>query len=84
LRTTSHPEFQRELMLQDPAGCTWPVVYEASRSNQQYHRRLSRGWAEFCRHIGVKLNDTIEIRRCLRGCPNVETLAVRVLRHGLN
>ena len=66
------------MTLRDPAGCTWPVVYDASVSNRQYHRRLSDGWDAFCRHHGVKVNDAIEFRRCLTPV-NIDSLAVRVL-----
>jgi hypothetical protein len=74
-----YPVFRHAMTLRDSAGCTWPVVYEAFISNRQYHRRLSDGWGAFCRHHSVKLNDTIEFRRCLTPV-NVDSLAVRVLR----
>jgi len=73
------PVFRHAMTLRGHAGCTWPVVYEASVSNRQYHRRLSDGWGAFCRHHSVKLNDTIEFRRCLTPV-KVDSLTVRVLR----
>jgi hypothetical protein len=74
-----YPVFRHAMTLRDSAGCTWPVVYEAFISNRQYHRRLSDGWGAFCRHHSVKLNDTIEFRRCLKPV-NVDSMAVHVLR----
>jgi len=75
-----HLAFRSTLTLRDSAGFVWPVVYEASTSNRQYHRRLSEGWAAFCRHHGVEINDTIEFRRCLKRSYNDGMLAVRVVR----
>ena len=75
-----HRTFRSTLTLRDSAGCVWPVVYEASTSNRQYHRRLSEGWAAFCRHHGVEINDTIEFRRCLKRSLNDGMLAARVVR----
>ena len=75
------PAFRSPLTLRDSAGNEWPVIYEASTSNRQYHRRLSDGWAAFCRHHGVKINDTVEFRRCLKSEINgSRVLAVRVMR----
>jgi hypothetical protein len=75
-----HLEFRSTLTLRDSKGSVWPVVYEASTSNRQYHRRLSEGWAAFCRHHGVEINDTIEFRRCLKRSLNDGMLAARVVR----
>ena len=75
------PAFRSPLIIQDSAGNEWPVMYEASTSNRQYHRRLSEGWAAFCRHHGVQINDTIEFRRCFKSeIDGPRVLAVRVLR----
>ena len=75
------PAFRSPLTLRDSAGNEWPVIYEASTSNRQYHRRLSDGWAAFCRHHGVQINDTVEFRRCLKSEINgSRVLAVRVMR----
>jgi hypothetical protein len=76
-----NPVFRHAMTLQDTAGCTWPIVYEAFMSNRQYHRRLSDGWGAFCRHHSVKVNDTIELTRCSTPL-HVDSLAVRVLRRG--
>ena len=74
------PAFRSPLTLRDSAGNEWPVIYEASTSNRQYHRRLSDGWAAFCRQHGVKINDTVEFRRCFKSEINgAHVLAVRVL-----
>lgn len=81
--TTSdrHPVFRRIITLRDTAGQVWPVVYDASMSNRQYHRRLSAGWAAFCRHHGMSVNDTVEFRRCSSPTDAVD-LVVRVTRRG--
>jgi hypothetical protein len=76
------PVFRHAMTLRDPANYMWPVVYEASVSNRQYHPRLSDGWGAFCRYHGVKINDTIEFRRRLKSVHSHTTLAVRVLRWG--
>lgn len=70
--------FQRLLTLRDSAGLDWPVLYEATVSCGQYHRRFSHGWGDFCRRSGVQMGDTVEFSRRL--ALNGHTLAVRVLK----
>lgn len=74
-----HPAFRRVIALRDTVGNVWPVVYEGSMSNRQYHRRLSDGWGAFCRHHDVKVSDTVEFRRYLKPM-SVDSLSVRVIR----
>jgi hypothetical protein len=74
------PAFRSLMILRDSVGNEWPVIYEAFMSKRQYHRRFSDGLAAFCRHHGVKINDTIEFRRCLNSQEGDGMLGVRVLR----
>jgi hypothetical protein len=72
--------FKHVLVVRDSESNAWPVVYEATLSTRQCHRRLSKGWQDFCRYHGVQVGDTLEFQRC----PRCETLTVkvRVVRRG--
>jgi hypothetical protein len=72
--------FRCLLTLRDSAGQDWPVLYEATLSCNQYHRRFSQGWRDFCRNRGVQMGDVIELRR--RRLLDEHTLAVRVVKRG--
>jgi len=76
----SSPGFRMTLTMRDPAGHAWPVVYEATLTSRQYHRRLTNGWREFCRHHHVRHGDVVAFRRCAPGDP--DTMTVRVVRRG--
>ncbi len=62
---TSQPLSKHVLMVRDTDSNAWPVVYEATLSCRQRHRRLSKGWRDFCRHHGVHIGDSLEFERCL-------------------
>jgi len=70
--------FRCWLTLRDSADQDWPVLYEATLSCNQYHRRLSDGWRDFCCERGVRMGDVVEFRR--RPLLNEHTLAVRVVK----
>jgi hypothetical protein len=75
---TRQPLFESLLTLRSPAGRTWPVIYEATLSCNQYHRRLSHGWRDFCRECNVQMGDVVEFQRC--PLPDVNALTVRVIK----
>ena len=75
---TRRPLFRRQLTLRSPAGRTWPVIYEATLSCNQYHRRLSHGWHDFCRESDVRMGDVVEFQRC--PLPDVNALTVRAIK----
>jgi len=75
---TSQPLYKHVLMVRDTDSNAWPVVYEATLSCRQCHRRLGKGWRDLCRHHGVQIGDSLEFERCLPGEP--EFLRVRVVR----
>jgi hypothetical protein len=75
-----HRLFRCLLTLRDSAGQDWPVLYEATLSCNQYHRRLSHGWRDFCCKRGVQVGDVVEFRR--RPMLDEHTLAVRVVKRG--
>jgi len=70
--------FRHFLVLRDPEANVWPVVYEATQSARQVHRRLSKGWQDFCRYHGIQIGDTLEFRKCQPSEP--VTMRVRVVR----
>lgn len=72
--------FKHVLVVRDSESNAWPVVYEATLSASQCHRRLSKGWQDFCRYHGVQVGDTLEFQRCPR-CETL-TMKVRVVRRG--
>ena len=74
----SQPLYKHILMVRDTDSNAWPVVYEATLSCRQRHRRLSKGWRDFCRYHGVQIGDSLEFERCLPCEP--EFLRVRVVR----
>ncbi len=76
--STSQLLYKHVLMLRDTNANAWPVVYEATLSCRQCHRRLGKGWRDFCRHHGVQIGDSLEFERCLPCEP--ELLRVRVVR----
>ena len=79
---TRKPLFKHLLILRDSEAHTWPVLYESTVSARQYHRRLSRGWQDFCRYHGVQVGDTLEFQRCQQPGEAVAMRVRVVRRHG--
>lgn len=74
--------FRRTLTMRDSFGKVWRVMYEAILSSGQYHRRLTKGWREFCRFHGVKVGGSVEFRRGVAAGEGEGMLSVRVLKQG--
>jgi hypothetical protein len=78
VQTSFRRLFRCPLTLRDQSGREWPVIYDATLSGKQYHRRLSEGWRDFCRDQGVRVGDVVEFRRCPP--PDESALRVRIMK----
>jgi len=80
--TSERPVFVARVSIVDQNGHKWPILLRTYVSTgEQYHRRLTAGWAHFAAHHSLTAGDSVHFWRTVEDeCADALVMRVQVVR----